>query len=107
MTAPRPEGRTTLTEQEQVALRAIQQDLRATNPELANAMARGIRSKHWRWQAILLLADATAVLLLATGLFTGRPGMAVLGALALAVLLGAPIAVRRKKIRRLAETERP
>jgi len=105
MTAPPPEGRPALSEEEQLALRAIERDLRATNPELASAMARGIRSQHWRWQAIIALSCLTAGLLAATGLFAGEPGLAVLGALALAALIGTPIMLRRKRTRRHTDVE--
>ncbi|WP_020659604.1 DUF3040 domain-containing protein [Amycolatopsis benzoatilytica] len=106
MTASRPEGRPALSEGEQLALRAIERDLRTTNPELASAIARGIRSQHWRWKAILVLADVTGVLLVASGVLAGEADLATLGVLALAALIGTPIVVRRKKIRRLAERER-
>lgn len=86
-----------MTEREQNALKAIERDLRTTNPELAGALAGGVRSRQWRWQAILVLADVTAALMIVTGFFAGAAGLVVAGLVAMTALVGTPIAVRHQK----------
>jgi hypothetical protein len=89
-----------LPEHERRALRAIEAELRASDPFFADALS-GTRLAHAaRWRAILVLADVTAVLMVVFGIF-GQAGWTTFwGIVATAVLVRIHL-VRRRRLEKV------
>lgn len=77
-----------LPESERRALREIEEDLRANDPAFAAALSAGRFGEQWRWQALHVLADVTAGLMLVLGALTRDAGMILWGMLGGAGLIG-------------------
>ncbi|MCR6490642.1 DUF3040 domain-containing protein [Amycolatopsis sp. OK19-0408] len=65
-----------LPDKDRRALRAIEDELRSTDPLFAETLSGARMAQAARWKAILILADVTAVLLVVLGIFA-QQGWAV------------------------------
>ncbi|GAA4552229.1 DUF3040 domain-containing protein [Amycolatopsis samaneae] len=77
-----------LADHEKEALDGIAAELAGTDPVLARSLSRRVHRQAWRWRAIGVLAAVTAVLLVATGVYTARVPLVFAGVTGGTALLG-------------------
>jgi nicotinamide riboside transporter PnuC len=94
-----------LPERERHALREIEEELRASDPALAEVLSRRPWLEAWRRKLLLVLSDITAVALFIVGIIANEADLVLWGTLSTGALVW--LHVVRAKRRRAAESPDP